>query len=286
MKLAADLLNSRPKKLSLDLLAFTLTELLVVIAIIAILAALLLAVVSQAKARAQRTECANNVRQLGQGIQEFVSDNHVYPLAMNGDIVKGGYVEHGNNWIDSLTQELGLHIPKIITKSDWDNFVQKTVWLCPAASHPSSVPKEFSFFSYGYNAFGVETNKDPSSFGLGGHHGMGDPPRSDGRIIFAPPVNESEVADPGEMMVIGDGFAGGNNVIHDGIAYLSRTDGLIDYLGSTKRSYARHQGKANVVFCDGHVESPTLQFLFADTSDEALSRWNRDHQPHREKLLP
>jgi hypothetical protein len=41
-----------------------------------------------------------------------------------------------------------------------------------------------------------------------------------------------------------------------------------------------------VVFCDGHVESPSLQFLFADTSDAALVRWNRDHRPHREKLSP
>jgi hypothetical protein len=40
----------------------------------------------------------------------------------------------------------------------------------------------------------------------------------------------------------------------------------------------------NVAFCNGHVESPTLQFLFADTSDAALCRWNRDHQPHRERL--
>jgi prepilin-type processing-associated H-X9-DG protein len=45
-------------------------------------------------------------------------------------------------------------------------------------------------------------------------------------------------------------------------------------------------GKANVVFCDGQVESPTLQFLFADTSDAALGRWNRDHLPHRERLAP
>ncbi len=44
--------------------------------------------------------------------------------------------------------------------------------------------------------------------------------------------------------------------------------------------------KSNVVFCDDHVESPTLKFLFADTSDAALSRWNRDHLPHREKLSP
>jgi hypothetical protein len=28
-----------------------------------------------------------------------------------------------------------------------------------------------------------------------------------------------------------------------------------------------------VVFCDGHVESPTLKFLFEDTSDAALARW-------------
>jgi prepilin-type processing-associated H-X9-DG protein len=59
-----------------------------------------------------------------------------------------------------------------------------------------------------------------------------------------------------------------------------------DLLNRNGRATARHQGKANVVFCDGHVESPTLQFLFADTNDEALSRWNRDHLPHREKLSP
>ena len=67
---------------------------------------------------------------------------------------------------------------------------------------------------------------------------------------------------------------------------LKRTYDLTDDSGSTKRAYSRHQGKANVVFCDGHVESPTLKFLFEDTSDAALSRWNRDHLPHRERLAP
>lgn len=32
------------------------------------------------------------------------------------------------------------------------------------------------------------------------------------------------------------------------------------------------------------VEPPTLKFLFADNSNAALARWNRDHLPHREKL--
>jgi len=31
--------------------------------------------------------------------------------------------------------------------------------------------------------------------------------------------------------------------------------------------------KAKVVFCDGQAESPTLPFLFEDTSDAALTRW-------------
>ena len=58
-----------------------------------------------------------------------------------------------------------------------------------------------------------------------------------------------------------------------------------NYIKNTQY-YARHQGKANVVFCDGHVESPTIQYLFEDISDTALSRWNRDHLPHREGLSP
>jgi prepilin-type processing-associated H-X9-DG protein len=63
-------------------------------------------------------------------------------------------------------------------------------------------------------------------------------------------------------------------------------ESTLSAVGSTKRSYSRHQDKANVVFCDGHVESPKLKFLFEDTSDDALSRWNRDHKPHRELLQP
>jgi prepilin-type N-terminal cleavage/methylation domain-containing protein/prepilin-type processing-associated H-X9-DG protein len=54
---------------------FTLIELLVVIAIIGILAAMLLPVLANAKARAQRIQCTSQLRQLGVGINLF-TDEH------------------------------------------------------------------------------------------------------------------------------------------------------------------------------------------------------------------
>ena len=64
--------------------AFTLIELLVVIAIIAVLIALLLPAVQQARESARRTECKNNLKQLGLALHNYESTHRVYPPGVLG----------------------------------------------------------------------------------------------------------------------------------------------------------------------------------------------------------
>lgn len=243
---------------------FTLIELLVVIAIIAVLVALLLPGLTRSKAAARSTTCKNNLRQLGIYLQMYRSANNCYPVNGRNDTRPASRADSVIFWTGKLArEEFGVSKPTT-------NFFEEGVWSCPSVQWSDSVLAgaangSSELLNYGYNddRYNGNSLKPPNQmFGLQGHYSL--------QTKYIKPIAESEVVSPSDMTAIGDGF--------EGNGLLRRSP--IDFFEQFGNILTRHQGRANVVFCDGHVESPRLKFLFEDTGSDALVRWSRDHQPH------
>lgn len=245
--------------------AFTLIELLVVIAIVGVLAALVVPAVQRARNRALNVKCLGIVRQLGLALGAFVAEQHEYPLFINPGSDTGQNPGHRRTWQESI-------LPNS------DNLLETGVWDCPTARKPTDWKPTEGYLHYGYNAYGLGTFVPGDGLGLSGT------PSGSGKDEVRQPIKESEVTSPSDTYALGDAFVGWSTVIEDGRGLLWRNKGAEDRLGSTARAKRRHSGNANIAFADGHVEAVPLQTLFVDESDVALSRWNRDHQPHRDRL--
>lgn len=100
-------------------LGFTLIELLVVIAIIAILVSLLLPAVQQAREAARRTQCKNNLKQLGIALHNYHDVHGMFTpngVAATTENTGGRYRQAWLSW-----SGLGMLLPYIEQKNVYDN---------------------------------------------------------------------------------------------------------------------------------------------------------------------
>jgi prepilin-type N-terminal cleavage/methylation domain-containing protein/prepilin-type processing-associated H-X9-DG protein len=232
--------------------AFTLIELLVVIAIIAILAAMLLPALANAKKHAQQTYCLNNQKQLGIGFILYKDDNSdIMPADAQGTTP-----QENEDWIwwqgdpaHPLSQS-----PIIFITGGTSN-----LFRCPADINNSGRTKVPPYdFSYSLNSQTVAPGATNYT-GLASTYISGvlnkfkfsDIVNTANKIMVAEePASVAEVP-PGWT---GDG-GGAAAVINDG-RWEPHGTPTGNPTGDTIT--IRHFGKANALFCDGHSQTVTV----------------------------
>lgn len=87
--------------------AFTLIELLVVIAVIAVLIALLLPAVQQAREAARRTQCKNNLKQIGLALHHYHDAHRVFPITTTDSKKTGSNCSNGfYSWLAMILPQM------------------------------------------------------------------------------------------------------------------------------------------------------------------------------------
>ena len=262
--------------------AFTLIELLVVIAIIAILAAMLLPALSKAKQKAKQIACINNNRQIGIAGVMYTSDYNQYPGCLSTPA--GGSPNYYYVWPTRLLSMMGgnrkaFSCPAAQPWMAWDTNLNVNSagtgtlgGTGPNGYDPYAITRT-SFFGLGYNDWGIHFQAGAEAItrpqlGLGGDVDGGG---SQG------PIKDSSVKSPANLILICDVPSVKQNATPNFNANADPAD--VSAVHSECPSN-RHNSRTDVLFCDGHVESPKRNDLRNPINVTWRARWNNDNDPH------